>query len=62
MRRGYFRQEAIEKLLEEHQQGRWNHSYRIWALLFLELWIRRWIDAEEFLDLGNMLTPVSRAV
>ncbi|ASV73894.1 Asparagine synthetase [glutamine-hydrolyzing] [Thermogutta terrifontis] len=62
IRRGYFRREAVEKLLAEHQQGRWNHSYRIWALLFLELWIRRWIDGEESPDLEGFLTPASQTL
>ncbi|MGQ9605380.1 MAG: asparagine synthase (glutamine-hydrolyzing) [Thermogutta sp.] len=44
LRRGWFRPEAVRRLLEEHQAGTWNHSHRIWALLFFELWQRRWID------------------
>lgn len=54
--RGYFRREALERLLSEHQSGRWNHSYRIWALLFLELWMRCWLDREEFETLHQTCT------
>lgn len=42
--RGYFRPEAVQQLFDEHQQGRFNHGYRLWALLVLELWFREWID------------------
>ena len=42
--RGYFRPEATRRLLEDHVSGRFDHSYRLWALLVLELWQRRWLD------------------
>jgi asparagine synthase (glutamine-hydrolysing) len=41
--RGYFRPEAVVRLLDEHQQARFNHGYRLWALLILELWHREWV-------------------
>jgi asparagine synthase (glutamine-hydrolysing) len=44
IQRGLFRREAVARLLDEHQQARFDHSYRLWALLFLELWQREWID------------------
>jgi len=40
--RGYFRPEAIEALLREHESCAFDHSYRLWALLMLELWHRSW--------------------
>jgi len=42
--RGYFRREAVERLIDEHQQSRFDHSARLWALLVLEYWHRRWVD------------------
>jgi asparagine synthase (glutamine-hydrolysing) len=42
--RGYFRREAIERLLDEHASGRFDHSARLWSLLVLELWHREWVD------------------
>jgi asparagine synthase (glutamine-hydrolysing) len=42
--RGYFRQEAILALLDEHDRCRFNHGYRLWSLLVLELWFRQWVD------------------
>ncbi|MCO6457707.1 MAG: asparagine synthase (glutamine-hydrolyzing) [Pirellulaceae bacterium] len=38
----YFRREAIERLVEQHERGQFDHAYRLWALLFLELWLRQW--------------------
>ena len=45
LQRGYFRKAAIERLLAEHTSGEINHAPRLWALLFLELWFRQWVDA-----------------
>jgi asparagine synthase (glutamine-hydrolysing) len=42
--RGYFRAEAVTRLVDEHQQGRFDHSARLWALLVLELWHRQWAE------------------
>ena len=42
--RGLFRQQAVDSLLNDHISGRFDHSYRLWSLLVLELWQRRWLD------------------
>ncbi len=42
--RGWFRPEAVQALLEDHQAGRWQGQYQIHNLLMLELWHRRFID------------------
>ncbi len=41
--RGLFRLETVGKLLDDHFSNRFDHAYRIWALLVLELWMRRWM-------------------
>ncbi|MCL2348707.1 MAG: asparagine synthase (glutamine-hydrolyzing) [Planctomycetaceae bacterium] len=38
--RDYFQQSTVERLLEEHRHGVFDHAYRIWALLMLEYWHR----------------------
>ena len=38
----FFRREAIASLVEEHMSGRGNQAYRLWNLLFLELWLREY--------------------
>ncbi len=49
--RGYFRPTAVQQLIEEHQQKKRDHSYRLWSLLVLEVWHRLYID-------GNGLRPL----
>jgi asparagine synthase (glutamine-hydrolysing) len=44
LNRGLFRPEAIERLISEHVESKRDHAYKLWALLMLELWYRRWID------------------
>jgi asparagine synthase (glutamine-hydrolysing) len=38
----YFRPEAIGSLIQQHSSGKVNHGYRLWCLLILESWLRRW--------------------
>jgi asparagine synthase (glutamine-hydrolysing) len=40
--REFFRPDVVSRLLEEHESGTFDHSYRLWALLVLELWLRQW--------------------
>ncbi len=40
IKRGYFREEALRSLFDEHLSGRRDHGYRLWSLLMLELWHR----------------------
>lgn len=42
--RGYFRREGLEALLRAHFRGEADHGYKLWALLNLELWHRRFMD------------------
>jgi len=43
--RGIFRREAVDTLVGEHTNGIFDHGYRIWSLLMLELWFRTFVDA-----------------
>jgi asparagine synthase (glutamine-hydrolysing) len=43
--RGWFRQEAVRTLLDEHASGRADHGHRLWCLLMLELWVREHVEA-----------------
>ena len=42
--RGLFRPEQVRRLIDEHVRGLWDHSYRLWSLLVLELWQRTFLD------------------
>jgi asparagine synthase (glutamine-hydrolysing) len=43
--RGLFHQEAVVRLLDEHDAERADHGHRLWTLVMLELWQRAHIDA-----------------
>jgi asparagine synthase (glutamine-hydrolysing) len=47
--RGLFKEQAVRMLIDEHMLKRADNSYRIWALLFLELWYRMFIDKSSVL-------------
>ncbi len=55
--RGYFRRDAVERLIEDHRAGARNNTSRLWALLMLEHWHR------EILDVGRPpVSPGARGV
>jgi len=41
-RRGLFRDGVLARLLADHRRGRRNHAGRLWTLLILERWFRRY--------------------
>jgi asparagine synthase (glutamine-hydrolysing) len=44
IQRGWFNQEYILALLQEHQTGTQDYSSQLWALLMFELWCREYLD------------------
>ncbi|MFH1620168.1 MAG: asparagine synthase (glutamine-hydrolyzing) [bacterium] len=38
LKRGWFRPEIVRRFWEEHQGGRKDHGFKLWALLMLEIW------------------------
>jgi asparagine synthase (glutamine-hydrolysing) len=46
MTRGYFRQETVRRMLDEHTRGKAGWHYLLWNLLMLELWHRTYIDGD----------------
>jgi asparagine synthase (glutamine-hydrolysing) len=40
--RGLFRPDSVRAMIDEHQSGKRDHAYRLWALMMLELWYRRY--------------------
>jgi asparagine synthase (glutamine-hydrolysing) len=46
VQRGWFRGDAVRKMLDDHVAGRAYHHPRLWALLLLELWHQTFIDAQ----------------
>ena len=46
MERGLFNADAVRTVVNQHQSGVANHSERLWSLVNLEMWFRRFIDGE----------------
>jgi asparagine synthase (glutamine-hydrolysing) len=44
--RGIFNTDLVRSLVEQHRRGEANHSERLWSLVNLEMWFRRFIDGE----------------
>jgi asparagine synthase (glutamine-hydrolysing) len=44
LNRGYFRPDSVRRLVHEHTAGIRDHASRLWALLWLELWHREFLD------------------
>jgi asparagine synthase (glutamine-hydrolysing) len=47
-RRGWFRPEAVNRLLLEHQTGRAKFSNRLYALFNLELWAQEYLTSDKW--------------
>jgi len=44
LQRGYLNPQGVRRLLDEHFQGRRDHSPRIWRLLMFEMWHRNFLE------------------
>jgi asparagine synthase (glutamine-hydrolysing) len=44
VKQGWFKKEAVQRLLAEHRSNRHDHHVRLWMLLNLELWHRLYIE------------------
>jgi asparagine synthase (glutamine-hydrolysing) len=45
-RRGIFRPQYVQKLMQQHEAGFADHSTQLWGLMSLEMWLRRFIDSD----------------
>jgi asparagine synthase (glutamine-hydrolysing) len=44
VKNGWFRREYVQQIVAEHMSGAVEHTHRLWALLWLELWHRMFVD------------------
>jgi asparagine synthase (glutamine-hydrolysing) len=54
LQRGYFNPAGIRRLLDEHFQGRRDHSARIWRLFMFELWHRNFLESFQSRGFGQL--------
>ena len=52
---GIFNKSYVDRLVEEHMQGKVDHNYRLWILINLEYWYRLYLE-NETVDSMNELT------
>jgi asparagine synthase (glutamine-hydrolysing) len=43
--RGFFKPEAVTRMVELHTRGERDYAHQLWTLLMLELWFERFIDS-----------------
>ena len=43
LQRGYFREQTVRRLIDEHTAYKADHGYRLWSLFMLELWHREFM-------------------
>jgi len=46
LERGYFEPDRVRRLVAEHVGAVRDHGYKLWSLLMLELWHRRFVDGQ----------------
>jgi asparagine synthase (glutamine-hydrolysing) len=46
-KRGFFKQDTVRKMVEEHISGKAVHTHRLWNLLVFELWSEIFLDGED---------------
>jgi asparagine synthase (glutamine-hydrolysing) len=44
VKRGLFKRETVQRLIQLHTSGERDYSHQLWTLLMLELWFQRFID------------------
>jgi asparagine synthase (glutamine-hydrolysing) len=52
--RGWLDAAAVQALVDEHRRGRRDHALRMWSLMMLELWCRRFLDDANIVQLHNL--------
>ncbi|HYX52397.1 MAG TPA: asparagine synthase C-terminal domain-containing protein, partial [Candidatus Limnocylindrales bacterium] len=59
-RRGIFRPEAVQQLVEDHRQSRRDNALKIWALLMIEVWQRMYLDGQSEAEIQEQITGVKK--
>ena len=55
---GLFRQEEIERLMEEHIGGKADHNFRLWILINLEIWYRMCFERKSIGEMKEFIAKL----
>ena len=55
---GLFRQEEIERLMEEHIGGKADHNFRLWILINLEIWYRMCFERKSIGEMKEFIAQL----
>jgi asparagine synthase (glutamine-hydrolysing) len=54
---GVFDRAYVQRLLDEHVEGRRDHNFRLWILLNLEIWHRLYLEEQSLEAVGAWMEP-----
>lgn len=52
---GYFNKSYIDKIVNEHMEGKVDHNFRLWILINMEFWYRLYFEDESVDSLNNLV-------
>jgi asparagine synthase (glutamine-hydrolysing) len=60
VREGILRQDAVDRLVAEHREGRADHGHRLWLLLNSEVWYRMLIEEQDHDTIRDRIRGATR--
>lgn len=57
---GLFKQEAIDRLVEQHIGGKADHNFRLWILINLEIWYRMMFEGKSAGEMKEFIEALRR--
>jgi asparagine synthase (glutamine-hydrolysing) len=39
---GYFKEQTVGKMWQQHLSGKYNHTHELWNILMFQAWFERW--------------------
>jgi asparagine synthase (glutamine-hydrolysing) len=57
---GLFRDEYVQRILNEHLDGRRDHNFRLWILINLEIWYRMYFEGETVESMRDFMDRLNR--
>jgi asparagine synthase (glutamine-hydrolysing) len=58
---GVFDREEVQRILDEHIGGKWDHNFRIWILINLEFWYRLFFERQSIAEVRELTDRLLQA-